>query len=186
MTTGLKAQSPCRSWLTKTTTVHQSVHGIISVNQWVSEYVSESLSWQLVLKVKRDIKTKLRLLWRNSPFQNVDGSSCRPWGPRNWLQFKNCQAPNNLGDLASPCWDKLQDSPSLGYSTNQGNGWFWLVLVGFWSNWSIANQSQPKTPDIYAFDSCKNCHASRTVSFFCRQAKVALLLATHGARHSGS
>ena len=33
VTTGLKAQSPCRSWSTKTTTVHQSVQGIISENQ---------------------------------------------------------------------------------------------------------------------------------------------------------
>ena len=95
------------------------MQGIISVNQWVSEYVSESLSWQLVLKVKRDIKTKLRLLWRNSPFQNVDSSSCRPWGPRNWLQFKNCQAPNYLGDLASPSCNKLQDSPSLSCPTTR-------------------------------------------------------------------
>ena len=74
----------------------------------------------------------------------------------------------------------------VGYSTNQGDGWFWLVLVGFWSNWSIANQSQPHPPDLYAFDSCKNCLASRTVSFFCRQAKVALLLTTDGVRHSCS
>ena len=117
--TGLKAQSPCRSWSTKTTTVHQSVQGIISVNQWVSEYVSESLSWQLVLEVKRYIKAKLRLLWRNSPFQNVDSSSCWPWGPRNWLQFKNCQAPNYLGDLASPSCNKLQDSPSLSCPTTR-------------------------------------------------------------------
>ena len=39
---------------------------------------------------------------------------------------------------------------------------------------------------LHVCDSCKDCLASRTVSFFYRQAEVVLLLATHGARHSGS
>ena len=87
LTTGLKAQSTCRSRSTKTTTVHQSVQGIISVNQWLSEYVSQSASWQLVLKVNRDITTKLRLLWRNSPFKSLESSS---WWPLPGSKLLGC------------------------------------------------------------------------------------------------
>ena len=59
----------------------------------------------------------------------------------------------------------------------------WLVLVGFWSIWSIAKQSQANPPCLHTCDSCKDCLASRTISFFYRLAEKALILATHGARH---
>ena len=61
----------------------------------------------------------------------------------------------------------------VGYSTNQGTGRFWLVLV-------LIN-SQPNLPFLHAFDSCKDCLASRTVCFFCWQAKVVLLLTTQAS-----
>ena len=60
-----------------------------------------------------------------------------------------------------------------------GFGWFLIKLIN----------SQPKSTKSarpYAFYSCENCLASRTVSFFCRQEKIALLLTTHGVRQSGS
>ena len=61
----------------------------------------------------------------------------------------------------------------------------WLVLVGFGSIWSIAKQSQANPPCLHTCISCKDCLASRTVSFFYRQEEEALLLATHDgdARH---
>ena len=81
--------------------------------------------------------------------------------------------------------------PPAGYDhDHRFNGFFltpslreWLVLVGFWSIWTIAKQSQTNLPCLHTCDSCKDCFASRTVSFFYRQTEVALLLATHGARH---
>ena len=59
-----------------------------------------------------------------------------------------------------------------------GKGWFWLFLI------KITNsQPKPNKPNLHACYSNKDCLASRTVSYFYRQAKVALLLATHSGRH---